>query len=129
VFEYVDAKTLDVGLASASEVAETGRGDCTEHAVLLAGMLRAAGVPSRTASGLIYVDEALGRKNVFGYHMWTQAWLDGRWVDLDATLGPGTPFDAAHIALSYSAMADGEQLNDMVDLVPVFGRLTVEPLQ
>jgi len=125
VHAFIDAKTLDVGFATASEVAETGRGDCTEHSVLLAAMLRAADIPSRAASGLIYVDQAIGRRSFFGYHMWTQAWIGGRWVDLDATLGPQSPFDAAHIALGYSDLAEGEDLNDLVDMARVLGRLKI----
>ncbi len=130
VHQYIQAKDLSVGLATASEVARTRQGDCTEHAVLLAAMLRAAHIPSRTVSGLIYVDRFLDRTGVFGYHMWTQAWLGdkttdrGRWVDLDATLGM-RPFDAGHIALATSDMHDGSMANDLMVLVPVMGRLKI----
>ena len=75
VNDHVAEKDLSVGFATASEVARTGQGDCTEHAVLLAAMLRAEGIPSRVVSGLIYVDRFLGHRQVFGYHMWTQAWI------------------------------------------------------
>jgi transglutaminase-like putative cysteine protease len=126
VHDYIDEKGLGVGLATAGEVARTGRGDCTEHAVLLAALLRADGVPSRVASGLIYVDQALGHERVFGYHMWTQAWVGGRWRDLDATLGPDTPFDATHITLATSDMRDGELTNDLVRLAPLIGGLKIE---
>src|SRR5690606_18990396 len=44
---YVESKNLNVGYASASETARTATGDCTEHAVLLAALLRAAAIPSR----------------------------------------------------------------------------------
>ena len=57
---------------------------------LLAAMLRADDIPSRTVSGLVYVSSFEGAKDIFGYHMWTQGWIaedgKGRWVDLDATL-------------------------------------------
>lgn len=130
VHGYIDRKDLAIGLATASDVARTRQGDCTEHAALLAAMLRAAGIPSRIASGLVYVDDFLGEQGVFGYHMWTQALLevDGakRWVDLDATLSADTPSDATHIALSVSAMRDGDTLNSMAVLAPVLGRLMVK---
>ena len=131
VSQYIQTKDLSVGLATASEVARTGQGDCTEHAVLLAAMLRAADIPSRTVSGLIYVDRFLNRAGVFGYHMWTQAWMQdagkdqGRWVDLDATL-EDRPFDAAHIALTTSAMSDPAMMNDLVTMIPVIGRLEIK---
>lgn len=129
VHTYIRAKGLGVGFATASEVARTREGDCTEHAALLAAMLRAAGIPSRTASGLIYVDAFAGSEHIFGYHMWTQALLtvDGlpRWVDLDATLGPRTPFDATHIALAVASLADDETQNALITLAPLLGRLEI----
>lgn len=130
VYDHIDEKHLGVGMGSASEVARTGTGDCTEHATLLAAMLRAEGIPSRTVSGLVYVSDFEGSQDIFGYHMWTQAWveLDGtpRWVDFDATLGPAGRFDATHIALSVSAMADGQSNNALISLVPLLGRLEIE---
>lgn len=130
VHDFINAKSLDVGLASASEVCRTREGDCSEHAVLLAALLRAEGIPSRVASGLIYVDEFLGHEGVFGYHMWTQALLeiDGemRWIDLDATLEDDVQSDAAHIALAVSSLAEGEMINSMAALAPVLGRLRIE---
>jgi transglutaminase-like putative cysteine protease len=128
---YIQEKDLSVGFATASEVARTAQGDCTEHGVLLAAMLRAAGIPSRTVTGLIYVDRFLGREGVFGYHLWTQAWLADstgahRWVDLDATLpADGPAYDAAHIALRTSDMSEANMVNDMAALLPVFGRLAI----
>ncbi len=125
VYQFVSEKNLGVGYASASEVARTGEGDCTEHAVLLAAMLRAGGIPSRVMSGLVYTQAFAGARDVFGYHAWTQAHVNGRWIDLDPTL-PNTAFDAAHIALGASAMSDGELVNALVDVAPVLGNLEIE---
>lgn len=130
VYDHIDEKHLGVGMGSASEVARTGTGDCTEHATLLAAMLRAKGIPSRTVSGLVFVNDFEGATDIFGYHMWTQAWveLDGhpQWLDYDATLGPAGRFDATHIALSVSAMKDNETNNALISLVPLLGRLQIE---
>jgi len=128
VYDFIDEKSLGVGYASASEVARAGVGDCTEHAVLLAALLRAEGVPSRVVSGLVYTQAFAGAQDVFGYHAWTQAHVDGRWIDLDATL-PGRAFDAAHIAVTASAMPDGELANDLVQIAPLLGRLRIETLE
>ena len=130
VHSYIDAKSLAVGFATAGEVARTRQGDCSEHAVLLAAMLRSANIPSRTVSGLLYVDQFADQQGVFGYHMWTQAWFGGdvdggRWVDLDATLDKDTPFDATHIALVRSVLSDETMMNDMIDMAPMIGRLSV----
>lgn len=119
-----------MGFASASETARSAVGDCTEHGVLLAAMLRADHIPSRVASGLVYVDHLVGAKGAFGYHLWTQALLtvDGkeRWVDLDATLDDRRVFDATHIALALSDLSDADTMTSMVSIVPMLGRLKIE---
>ncbi|MEM8549540.1 MAG: transglutaminase-like domain-containing protein [Verrucomicrobiota bacterium] len=89
VTEFIEEKNLTVGFATASEVARTQQGDCSEHAVLLAALGRIHGIPSRVAAGLLYMPRfplADGEMvdDVMGYHMWTQFYLDGRWVDFDA---------------------------------------------
>jgi transglutaminase-like putative cysteine protease len=127
VNEFIRSKDLDVGFAAASEVARTRQGDCTEHAVLLAAMLRADGIPARVASGLIYADEFAGKRGIFGYHMWAQAALDSggatSWVDLDGTLS--RPFDATHITLAVSALPEGETAAALASIVPLMGRLKI----
>lgn len=129
VRSVVTRKNLAVGLATASDVARTLEGDCSEHAVLLAAVLRAAGIPSRVASGMVYMDEFLGQERVFGYHMWTQALVEvggaKRWVDVDAALSDEHAFDATHVALSVSSMKDGEVFNSMAALAPVMGRVAI----
>ncbi|MEC9373657.1 MAG: transglutaminase-like domain-containing protein [Planctomycetota bacterium] len=130
VHDYMDLKNLGVGLATATQACQTREGDCTEHGVLLAAMLRADGIPARVATGLLYIDEFIGAEQIFGYHMWSQALLtvDGapRWVDFDATLPGDNRTDATHIALSTSALEDGALINSMAAMAPVFGRLKIE---
>lgn len=130
VHRYIRRKGLDVGFAPAAEVARTRSGDCTEHAVLLAAMLRADGVPSRVAAGLVYADEFAEERGVFAYHMWTQALLDAggatRWVDLDATLPPEIPMDAAHLALVVTGMGEGEATDAFLAIASLLGRIEIE---
>jgi len=130
VHSFISEKSLAVGFASASEVARTRQGDCSEHGVLLTTLLRGAGIPSRVVSGLIYAESFAGEQDIFGYHMWSQALLeiDGktRWVDLDATLPDATPFDATHIAVAVSDLADCEAINSMAALAPMLGKLRIE---
>ncbi len=129
VYRHVRTKSLGVGFASASEVARSCEGDCTEHGTLLAAMLRVDGIPSRVVSGLVYVDSFAGAESVFGYHMWTQALLtiegEPRWVDLDATLPGSLDYDATHIALGMSALRDGETINGLLQIAPLMGRLQI----
>jgi len=86
-----------VGYADAVQALHTGRGDCTEFAVLLAALARAQGIPTRVVAGMAYSDRFTGRKDVFSPHAWVQAWENGRWVSYDAALGD---FDSTHIALA-----------------------------
>lgn len=129
VYSHIEKKNLGVGFATASEVARTKQGDCSEHAVLLAALLRAQGIPSRVVSGIIHTEEFEGQRNVFVYHMWTQAFLPAEhghyWLDIDATLPDNRVFDAAHIALNSSSLADDDVLNSMVALSELIGKLRV----
>ena len=95
-------------------------GDCSEHGVLLAAMLRAEGIPSRVASGLVWMDGL----DAFGWHMWTQAFIDGQWIDLDATLR--VPFTVGHILVATSALEDGDGQRELLALLGLLGNLEVE---
>lgn len=80
-----------------------GAGDCTEDAVILATLGRAAGIPTKVASGLVYSRERYhGVSNVFMPHSWTLAYVDGAWRSFDMSLDG---FDATHIALT---IGDGD---------------------
>jgi hypothetical protein len=78
-------------LPSARDVLRTRRGDCNEHAVLMAALVRASGVPARVVAGIAYADDG------FYYHAWNEVWLDG-WVSLDAVFDQ-MPVDATHVKL------------------------------
>ena len=99
---FIVNKDLNVGYASALEVAKNPEGDCTEHAVLLAALGRARGIATRVVDGLAYVDSYAGGQHVFVPHAWAQAYVDGRWESFDAALHG---FDSGHIALS---VGDGD---------------------
>lgn len=129
VYKHISTKNLDVGFAAAAEVARTRKGDCTEHAVLLTAVLRAAGIPSRIAGGLIFAEQFAGAKGIFGYHMWSQALItvDGsaRWIDLDATLSLEPGYDATHIALMTSALSDTQGTQDLLAIAVAMGRVKI----
>src|SRR5207245_9123611 len=99
-------------------------GDCTEHAVRLAAMCRARGIPSRVAVGLVYVPNL----SSFGGHMWTEVYVKGTWIPLDATLGKGS-VAADHIKFADSTFSDeGESapLTSFLPMVSVLGKLKIE---
>jgi hypothetical protein len=104
---------------TAADVMQSGEGDCTEHAVLLAALARARGIPARVAIGLIYSNRS------FLYHMWTEVYIDGQWIPLDATLAQGG-IGAAHLKLTHSNLAGASALTCFLPVAQVIGRLRVE---
>ena len=97
------AKVEFTGHYSALDTLDRRAGDCTEAAVLLAALGRAAGIPTKVANGLVYSRERYhGVGNVFMPHSWTLAYVDGAWRSFDLALGG---FDASHIALT---VGDGD---------------------
>ena len=123
VYKELKKKNFSTALASAAEVAKSLEGDCTEHACLLAAMLRVQKIPSRVAVGLVYAE----RLGAFGGHMWTEAWLDGKWVPLDATLGKGG-IGPGHIKLADSSLSDDgpAPVTSFVPLMNMLSNVTID---
>lgn len=107
-------KVPTISIPNALQVLDMGEGDCNEHAVLLAALGRAVGLPIRLIAGAVYLDGA------FFYHAWCEVWL-GRWVSIDPTFHQ-FPADATHI--KFVVGGPDEQLA-MMDII---GRLGVEVL-
>ncbi|MBC8201594.1 MAG: transglutaminase domain-containing protein [Planctomycetes bacterium] len=124
IHAFIDEKNMSTAFASASQTARSKEGDCSEHAVLLCGVLRAAGIPSRGVMGMVYVPSMGGPNGVFGWHMWSQALIDGKWVDLDATLT--TPYSVGHIATITSSLSDEDFGAEMGGILATIGNLEVE---
>lgn len=80
-------------LRDAGEVLKTKEGVCRDYAVLTAAVLRAAGVPTRLASGLVSWD------GTFYYHAWCEVWDGARWIGVDSTTAD-KQLAANHVKLS-----------------------------
>ena len=100
----------------ASQILQLREGDCTEHAVLLAAVLRARRIPSRVVAGLVYLD---GKKGFSG-HMWTEAMINGQWTALDATFArkrrskePTRIPGAGYLTVAHSSLQDEESVLDV----------------
>jgi len=83
---YIVKKDLSMGDGSALEAFRSRTGDCSEHANLLAAVLRIAGIPSRVELGMVYAQDYGGWVG----HAWNSAYVDDRWVHLDSAY-PGIP--------------------------------------
>lgn len=122
VHDSIERKDFSKSFASASEVAKELRGDCTEHSVLLAALLRAKKIPARVASGLVYVETADGP--MMGYHMWNEAYIGERWIPLDAVLGQGG-IGAGHLKILESSLPDQNPYVALLPVLQVLGELKI----
>jgi hypothetical protein len=114
-------------MATSDHVARTLEGDCTEYAMLTAAMCKAVGVPARTALGFVYVDRAQGP--VLGYHMWTEVYVQGQWLGLDATLGKGF-VGASHIKITDHSWHDTRSLAPLLPVMRVMlGKPAIEVIR
>ncbi|MFO7638684.1 MAG: transglutaminase-like domain-containing protein [bacterium] len=114
VYDYVE-KVPTASFPTALDVLRNPQGDCNEHAVLYAGLARAAGIPCRVVVGLVYMERA------FYYHAWNEAWL-GRWVGVDPTFNE-FPASALHLKLS-----EGD-LREQARVLPLVGRIAIRALE
>jgi len=104
-----------VSIPSALEVLNTREGDCNEHTALYTALARAAGIPTRMAAGIVYME------NGFYYHAWPEVWI-GKWVAVDPTLNQ-FPADATHIRFVAG------NLDRQSDIIKLVGKLKVEVLE
>ncbi|MEK6247604.1 MAG: transglutaminase-like domain-containing protein, partial [Planctomycetales bacterium] len=124
VYELITQKDFSTALGTAAEVARSRQGDCTEHAVLLAALSRARGLPSRTVVGLVYAPSLAG----FAYHMWTEVWIGDKWMPLDATLprggtGPG------HIKVAHANLTASTGTLAFLPVLQLLGKLKIEVIE
>lgn len=117
VASHIASKDLTVVFASAAETWRARRGDCTEHAVLLAALFRADSVPARVVAGFV------PQGNALVWHLWTEAWIQGGWRAFDAALDPGGSVDARYLPIATSCLS-GEGAPDLgYALAPFLGTL------
>jgi transglutaminase-like putative cysteine protease len=110
-------------MGPASQAARDLRGDCRLYALLTAAMCRAESVPTRIAVGLLYVEKV--GKPCFGFHMWTEAYIDGQWLGLDGTLGQGS-VGAAHLKVADHSWHGVESLTPLLPVGRILGKTAIE---
>jgi Transglutaminase-like superfamily len=123
VKDNMRAVEFSQAMGTASSVAKSLSGDCTEYAMLCAAMCRVHGVPSRTALGLVYAPAPGGGKPFLAYHMWFEVHVAGDWVALDATLGKGS-IGPGHIKITD---AHWHEERTFAPLLPVLRLLMASP--
>lgn len=106
---------------TALQVLDQGKGDCSEHALLMATLARAIGLPSRLVAGLAAIGDKLF------YHAWVEVYV-GEWVEMDPTWNePGV--DAGHLLLARSAMDEVSYARMSLETGRTLGAMTVSVLE
>jgi transglutaminase-like putative cysteine protease len=93
-------------------------GNCQTHARLYTALARAAGIPTRFVSGLVY-QEGKG----FLYHSWTESLLGDGWIAVDPTYNQ-LPADPTHIKFF-----EGSNQDDMTPIIAIIGRIRIMVLE
>lgn len=103
VFNHIKNKKMGIPILPASDILKNRTGDCTEHAVLSAAIFRSLGMPARAIVGMLLSREFGKYRNVFVYHMWVEACINGKWILVDATR-PDDKHPNLYIAFAYHHM-------------------------
>lgn len=114
-------KDTRVLFGSAARTLATGEGDCTEHALLLAALARAQGIPARVVAGLVALGSAME------YHLWTEVAIRSRWIGIDAALDRA-PVDGRYLPLAVTDLTDDSITPLSVGVLETLGRVRVEVL-
>ncbi|NNG00510.1 MAG: transglutaminase domain-containing protein [Desulfobacteraceae bacterium] len=101
-----------LSLPDAISTLKNRQGDCNEHAMLMAAMARAANIPARVETGIVYM------KGRFYYHAWNMVYV-GDWLAVDTALDQ-IPADVTHVRLS-SGNEDGH-----LDLLRMIGNVKLK---
>ncbi len=109
--------TIEDG-GSAVESFKSKSGNCQTHARLYTALARAAGIPTRFVSGLVYL-EGKG----FLYHSWSESFIGNRWVSVDPTFNQ-LPADHTHLKL-----LEGHLPKDMAPIITFIGRIKINVLE
>jgi transglutaminase-like putative cysteine protease len=104
-----------LSVPNAVETLRNRMGDCNEHAVLLAALARAAGIPAQVEAGLVHLEDR------FYYHAWNRVYL-GRWVTVDALFNQ-IPADVSHIRFARGSA------REQLDILPLVGNLRIRVVE
>ena len=92
--------------------------------MLTASLCRAAKIPARTALGLVYDNDA-AKGPVLAFHMWTEVWVEGQWMGIDAVWGEGG-VGADHLKITDHSWSDTQTLRRWARITRMMGKIRVE---
>jgi len=114
VYENI-RKAPTFSIPYAKEVLSSRVGDCNEHAVLFAALVRSLGIPAKVVVGIVYVDGA------FYYHAWNEVYW-GRWVACDPVFGQHLA-DATHLKLEEGTLLD------FIKVIKLVGQISIRIIE
>jgi hypothetical protein len=114
VYQNIEKRPV-LSLPDALSTLDNRMGDCNEHAVLMAALARAAGIPCRIEAGLVYL------RGRFYYHAWNIVYV-GRWITVDSLFGQ-MPADVSHIRFT-----TGTQ-QQQIDIIGVIGKVQLRVIR
>ena len=117
VYASINDKKMSGGFASSLTALQSLSGDCTEHTVLFIALARAAGIPARICSGIVFA------KDAFYYHFWPEVYV-GEWVQMDPTLDQVIA-DANHIQLGGSTLETNNLMEFSEDVFHTLNQLEI----
>ncbi len=120
VFNYIQSKNFDNVMADTDTILKEKSGDCTEHSFLATAIFRKAGIPARCVVGLVMGD------NIFGYHMWVEIKVNGKWYPVDPTLNQINP-DPTHIRIDEFPVTPSTMKNIYKIILPLIQSLSIQP--
>lgn len=111
VYKSIEKRPV-LSVPNALETLNNLVGDCNEHAVLLAALARAAGIPAQVEAGLVY------QREKFYYHAWNSLYV-GKWITADAVMGQ-MPADVTHIRFVQGGA------DQQIDLIGLIGKVRLK---
>ena len=109
LFDWVTAHVRYAGASGrdrgALQALKSGKGDCTDMALLFSALCRAHGIPSRTVGG--FVCERNTNLSAASYHNWAEFVRYGRWWIADLAQKRYQPDGAAYVAFHVEEEGEG----------------------
>ncbi len=98
-------------LVTSMDIFKTRAGESNEHTVMFTSFARAAGLPTRMVSGLVYL------KGHFYFHTWPEVWI-GEWAAADPTMGQ-FPADVTHIRFAEGDIDEIASFGNMIGKIKI----------
>jgi tetratricopeptide (TPR) repeat protein len=110
VGDYLTKNELSNNFNDTDTILKNKSGNSLEYSILLASLLRAANIPAKIATGLVYIQSP---ETAFSSHFWVKAYI-GKWINLDSYY-PTEPFSPLHITMKENDLGNIENKNILMN--------------